>query len=322
MERFNDWEFPKIEDGKLTKWNWMVQGKEGLELGNKTDIGAFTYINAKNGVEIGDFVEIGSHCSIYSESTIDGKKGKIMIGKNAKIGSHSTIMPGINIGENSIIGAHSFVNKDIPTNAIAFGAPVKIIKFKESLEKDIPIEISARHVHLCKKDLQELFGENYELTPWKKLSQSNEFASLETVELNYNGKKIEARVLGPVRDKTQIEISLTDAYSLGFESLPPVKISGDLEDACEIIVEGPRNKINAKGVIIAQRHLHCSEEQAEKLQLKDNDKVRIMVDGKRKIIFEDVVVRVGKNYQLTLHLDTDEGNAAGIKNSDYGILIN
>lgn len=130
MVRFNDWKFPDIEEGKLTKWNWMVQGKDGLKLGNKTDIGAFTYINAKNGVEIGDFVEIGSHCSIYSESTIDGKKGKVTIGKNVKIGSHSTVMPGISIGENSLIGAHSFVNKDLPANIIAYGVPAKIMKYK------------------------------------------------------------------------------------------------------------------------------------------------------------------------------------------------
>ena len=130
-ERFDTWVNPEIEEGKLTKWNWMVQGKEGLELGEKTDIGAFCYINARSGVSIGEGVEIGSHCSIYSESTIDNKKGKVIIEKNAKIGSHSTIMPGIKIGENAIVGAHSFVNKDIPENVIAFGVPAKIIKQKD-----------------------------------------------------------------------------------------------------------------------------------------------------------------------------------------------
>jgi len=127
-DRFENWKKPEIEHGKLTKWNWMVQYPGNLKLGNKTDIGAFTYINAKNGVEIGDDVEIGSHCSIYSVSTIDNKEGKVIIGKNAKIGSHSVIMPGITIGENSIIGAFSFVNKSIPANVIAFGTPVKITR--------------------------------------------------------------------------------------------------------------------------------------------------------------------------------------------------
>jgi acetyltransferase-like isoleucine patch superfamily enzyme len=128
MDRFKDWKKPEIEEGKLTKWNWMVQNKEGLKLGKKTDIGAFTYINAKNGVEIQDYVQIGSHCSIYSESTIDNKKGKITLRKNCKIGSHSVVMPGITIGENSVIGAFSFVNKDIDDNVVAVGVPAKIVK--------------------------------------------------------------------------------------------------------------------------------------------------------------------------------------------------
>ena len=126
--RFKEWGYPEIKEGKLTKYNWMVQHKENLKLGFKTDIGAFTYVNAKYGVIIEDYVEIGSHCSIYSASTIDKKKGKVTLKKNCKIGSHSVIMPGVTIGENSVIGAFSFVNKDIPDNVIAMGIPVKIIK--------------------------------------------------------------------------------------------------------------------------------------------------------------------------------------------------
>jgi len=127
-DRFKDWKFPKVEDGKLTKYNWMVQNKDGLKLGYKTDIGAFTYINAKNGVVIEDFVQIGSHCSLYSVSTIDNKVGQITLKKNCKIGSHSLIMPGVVVGENSIIGAFSFVNKDVPDNVVALGVPIKIVK--------------------------------------------------------------------------------------------------------------------------------------------------------------------------------------------------
>jgi len=127
-ERFNDWKYPKIEEGKLTKYNWMVQHKENLKLGYKTDIGAFTYINAKYGVTIEDFVEIGSHCSIYSVSTIDNKKGQVILRRNCKIGSHSVVMPGVTIGENSIIGAFSFVNRNIPENVIAVGVPIRIVK--------------------------------------------------------------------------------------------------------------------------------------------------------------------------------------------------
>ena len=118
----------EIEENKLTKYNWLVQFKDNFELGNKTDIGAFTYINAKNGVVIEDEVQIGSHCSIYSISTIDEKEGKVLLKKKCKIGSHSIIMPGVTIGENAIVGAFAFVNKDVPANSKAIGIPIKIIE--------------------------------------------------------------------------------------------------------------------------------------------------------------------------------------------------
>ena len=130
-KRFKKWEPPVIEHGKLTKWNWMVQNPENLKFGKETDIGAFTYINALHGVEIGNRVEIGSHCSIYSVSTIDHKQGRVVLKENCKIGSHSTVMPGVIIGKNSIVGAHSFVNHNIPDNSIAFGVPARVIKKKK-----------------------------------------------------------------------------------------------------------------------------------------------------------------------------------------------
>ncbi|HJH25967.1 MAG TPA: acetyltransferase [Methanophagales archaeon] len=126
--RFKNWEYPEIKERKLTEYNWVVQHKDKLKLGYKTDIGAFTYINAKNGVIIEDYVQIGSHCSIYSVSTIDNKEGEIVLKRNCRIGSHSVIMPGVTLGENSIIGAFSFVNNDIPDNVIAVGIPIKIIR--------------------------------------------------------------------------------------------------------------------------------------------------------------------------------------------------
>jgi acetyltransferase-like isoleucine patch superfamily enzyme len=125
--RFEKWEYPQIEDGKLTKYNWVVQHTRGFELGYKTDIGAFTYINAQHGVIIEDFVQIGSHCSIYSISTIDNKKGMVKLKENCKIGSHTVVMPGVTVGKNSIVGACSFVNSDIPDNAVAAGVPAKVI---------------------------------------------------------------------------------------------------------------------------------------------------------------------------------------------------
>jgi len=124
--RFENWEYPEIEDGKPTKYGWIVRYVENFKLGQKTDIGAFTYINACYGVTIEEDVQIGSHCSIYSESTIDDKQGKVVLKKNCRIGSHSIIMPGVTIGENSIIGAFSFVTKDIPDNVVAYGVPAEV----------------------------------------------------------------------------------------------------------------------------------------------------------------------------------------------------
>jgi acetyltransferase-like isoleucine patch superfamily enzyme len=122
--RFKNWEYPDIEEGKLTEYNWVVQHKDKLKLGYKTDIGAFTYINAKSGIIIEDYVQ----CSIYSVSTIDNKEGEVILKKGCRIGSHSVIMPSVTVGENSIIGAFSFVNMDVPDNTVAVGVPAKVIK--------------------------------------------------------------------------------------------------------------------------------------------------------------------------------------------------
>lgn len=126
MMRFKDWKPPEVQDGIPTKYQWLVQYTDTFILGYKTDIGAFTYINAKNGVTIEDFVQIGSHCSIYSVSTIDAKNGPVILKKNCRLGTHCVVMPGVTIGENSVIGAFSFVNTDIPPNVVAYGVPVKI----------------------------------------------------------------------------------------------------------------------------------------------------------------------------------------------------
>jgi len=127
-DRFDNWKAPEINECELTKYNWLVQNKDNLKLGYKTDIGAFTYINAKNNVIIEDYVQIGSHCSIYSVSTIDDKEGEVVLKKNCRIGTHSAVMPGVTIGENSVIGAFSFVTEDIPDNVMAFGVPAKVVK--------------------------------------------------------------------------------------------------------------------------------------------------------------------------------------------------
>ena len=123
-----NWEKPEIHHSVLTKYNYIVQYPENLKLGENFDIGTFSYINARFGVEINNHVQIGSHCSIYSHSTIDQKKGSILLEKNCKIGTHSTILPNVTIGENSTIGAYSFVNCDVPPNEIWVGVPAKFKK--------------------------------------------------------------------------------------------------------------------------------------------------------------------------------------------------
>jgi len=135
-DRFSGWQYPEIEDGKSTRYNWVVQHKDHFLLGFKTDIGAFTYINAKYGVIIEDYVQIGSHSSVYSISTIDDKKGPVILKKNCRIGSHSTIMPGVTIGENAVVGAHSFVNRNVDANAVVVGVPAREINtLVKSLQK-------------------------------------------------------------------------------------------------------------------------------------------------------------------------------------------
>ena len=126
------WKKPIIKHGKMTKYNYLVQYPKNLKLGKDFDIGEFTYINSHYGIEIQDGVQVGSHCSIYSHSSIDDKKGKVILQKNCRIGTHSTIMPNVTIGENSIIAAYSFVNKSIPKNQIWAGVPAK---FKSNLKK-------------------------------------------------------------------------------------------------------------------------------------------------------------------------------------------
>lgn len=127
-QRFANWTYPDIPEGQPTRYNWIVQHVDRFRLGYRTDIGAFTYINALHGVTIEAGVQVGSHCAIYSVSTIDQKSGPVWLKENCRVGSHSVIMPGVTIGNNACIGAFSFVNRDIPDNAIAFGVPVRIVQ--------------------------------------------------------------------------------------------------------------------------------------------------------------------------------------------------
>jgi len=119
------WKKPIIKHGKLTKYNYIVQYPTNLKLGKDFDIGEFVYINAHHNVEIQDDVQIGSHCAIYSHSTIDDYSGPVILEKNCKIGTHSTIMPNVRVGKNSIIAAYSFVKTNVPPNEVWSGVPAK-----------------------------------------------------------------------------------------------------------------------------------------------------------------------------------------------------
>jgi propanediol utilization protein len=185
----------------------------------------------------------------------------------------------------------------------------------------IPVEISARHVHLSKEDFEKLFGENKILVPIKELSQPGEFVSEETVTLVNGERKIEnVKILGPLRKCSQVEISLTDAYNLKLNPLPKMKISGDLADTTKILIRGLKSSVKIP-CIIAQRHLHCSLKEAEKLKIENNQKISVIIKGIREIIFCNVIARVSDNYRLALHLDTDEGNSAGICGKAFGEIV-
>ncbi len=183
----------------------------------------------------------------------------------------------------------------------------------------VPVEISARHIHLNQTDFKKLFGKK-KPTFLRKLSQG-QFATKETVTLrNKNQVLFQVRLVAPLRKKTQVEISFTDAIYLKIK--PVLRISGDLKKTPGIEILGPKGKLVLKeGVIVPLRHLHVSEKEAQKFNLKPSSKVKIKILGKRGLVFENVWVRVSKQFNLALHLDTDEGNACGLTKKGQGILI-
>lgn len=194
--------------------------------------------------------------------------------------------------------------------------------FQKMADKNhILIEVSNKHVHLCRKDIDLLFGKGYKLNILKQLSQPGQFAAEEKVNLISKDRKISnVRILGPERKETQVELSRTDAIYLKVDA--PLRESGNLYNTPGIKIEGSKGCIDLKkGVIVAQRHLHASEEEAKELGIKDGQLVSIKIYGKKGGIFNNVLVRVNPKYRLAVHLDTDEGNAACIKEKVYGELI-
>ena len=190
------------------------------------------------------------------------------------------------------------------------------------MEKKIMVEVSARHIHLSQEHLEVLFGKGYELTPKKALSQPGQFACEERITVVGAKKELAGvSILGPVRPETQVELSLTDARSIGV--VAPVRESGDVKASGSCKLVGPCGEVElSEGVIAAKRHLHLTPEDAEQFGLKDCQvvKVEINTDG-RSLIFGDVVARVSPKYAAAMHIDTDESNAAGIAGACTGIIL-
>ena len=196
-------------------------------------------------------------------------------------------------------------------------AVLKALEKTNANEGDIPLGISNRHVHLSREHVEVLFGAGYELTPFKDLVQPGQYACKE--QLTIVGPSLrpieKVRVLGPVRSASQVEISRTDAFTLKVS--PPVRESGKIEGSAPITLIGPKGVVTLKeGCIIANRHIHMSLEDGEKFGVKDNEYVDVDAVGERRTRFFDVQVRVHKDFRLEMHLDTDDANAAGLKNGD------
>ena len=179
------------------------------------------------------------------------------------------------------------------------------------MKKEVLVETSARHVHVSQADLETLFGAGYELTHKKDLSQPGQFACEERVQvIGSKGSFPKVSILGPVRPETQVELSASDARSIGV--VAPCRESGDLEGSGSCKIIGPAGEIEIeKGVIVAKRHVHATPEDAEKYGLTDKQivSVKVETDG-RSLVFGDVIVRVSPKYALAMHIDTDESNAA------------
>ncbi len=194
------------------------------------------------------------------------------------------------------------------------------IKGKTSTGK-APAGVSNRHVHLSQNDLETMFGEGHQLTQMKALSQPGQFAAEETLHIvGPKGAIEKVRVLGPTRKETQVEISMTDSFKLGIKA--PIRNSGDLDGTPGCTLVGPKGSvILSKGVIVAARHLHANKAEAEALGLVDNEYITVKSSGSRGTLFENVWVRVSDACALDFHIDTDEANAAGIKNGDLVEII-
>ncbi len=204
--------------------------------------------------------------------------------------------------------------------AVPAPAPAEVVKPRKS---ELVVSISARHIHLTDADVETLFGKGAKLTKMKDLYQDGFFAANETVMLIGPRRRMlpSVRILGPTRKESQVELSFTDAISLGLD--PPVRESGKLEDTPGCVLVGPAGVVELKrGVIRAARHVHMGPEDAAYYGVKDKEMMKLRVEsGVCSVVLEDVLVRIGKNIKLEVHLDTDEGNAVDLEHATKIELI-
>lgn len=189
------------------------------------------------------------------------------------------------------------------------------------MKKTLPIALSNRHIHVSQEDLDQLFGEGYELTKLKDLSQPGQYACEEKVDaVGPRGEIKGVRILGPVRPDTQFEISVSDAFKLGVKS--EIRNSGEIEDTPGVKLVGPKGEVTMdKGVIVAARHIHMHTDDAKELGVTDKEVVDIKVGGPRGLVFNEVLVRVADSFALEMHVDVEEGNASGVKNGQLVELV-
>ena len=183
------------------------------------------------------------------------------------------------------------------------------------MEFQVPVGVSNKHIHVTREDLDALFGQGYELTVKKDLSQPGQYAAEERIEIIGSRSAMMLRILGPIRSKTQVEISMSDSFALGIDGI--LRESGNVNGTPGILLRGPKGEVEIKeGVIVAARHIHFHTDDAEKFGIVNKQKVKVKVSGPRATVFEEVVCRVDPTFALDMHIDTDEANAAGIKNGD------
>jgi len=184
-----------------------------------------------------------------------------------------------------------------------------------------PIEVSARHIHLAQDHVDVLFGAGYQLANKRELSQKGYFVAEERVEVIGTKSSMSLGILTPLRSQSQIEISITDARKLGIE--PIMRMSGDLAGSAGCVLRGPKGELTLEeGVIVAKRHIHMNDELAKEHGISDHEEVTVKIGGERGLIFDHVVVRTDPTFDITMHIDTDEGNAIHATSSQtFGTVI-